>query len=65
VYVFVIFRIEWDAYDYHSGIDSLYWKLYDSVTVQESGCEELGTSNGCEDLVAQGNTSVSLSLSRY
>jgi hypothetical protein len=26
------FRIEWDAFDYHSGIDSLEWRLFDSYT---------------------------------
>ncbi|KAK3801475.1 hypothetical protein RRG08_010055 [Elysia crispata] len=24
--------IEWDAYDYHSGINSIYWRLYDNFT---------------------------------
>ena len=36
-------RIEWDAYDYHSGIESLYWKLFDNFTenILEHGHEDL------------------------
>lgn len=44
-------RIEWMAYDYHSGIDSIYWRLYDNVTGDE-------IIHGHEDLFAQGSTEV-------
>lgn len=44
-------RIEWLAYDYHSGIDSIYWRLYDNVTGDE-------IIHGHEDLFAQGSTQV-------
>ena len=44
------YRIEWEAYDDHSGLDTVYWKLYDSY----------GTfvEHGHEDLPAQGKTDV-------
>lgn len=44
-------RIEWLAYDYHSGIDSIYWRLYDNVTGDE-------IIHGHEELFAQGSTEV-------
>lgn len=39
------------AYDFHSGIDSIYWRLYDNVTGDE-------IIHGHEDLFAQGSTEV-------
>eukprot|EP00105_Crassostrea_gigas_P043175 XP_019927323.1 PREDICTED: uncharacterized protein LOC105339220 [Crassostrea gigas] len=41
--------IEWLAYDYHSGIDSIYWRLYDNFTGES-------ILHGHEDLLAQGNS---------
>ncbi|KAK3099491.1 hypothetical protein FSP39_005250, partial [Pinctada imbricata] len=41
--------IEWIAYDYHSGIDSIYWRLYDNYT----GTDVL---HGREDILAQGSS---------
>ena len=49
---FLHFRIEWEAFDIHSGIDSIYWKLYDSY----GGTEVL---HGHEDIIAQGQAAVS------
>ncbi|XP_071123054.1 uncharacterized protein [Mytilus edulis] len=45
---FTEMTIEWEAYDDHSGLDTVYWKLYDSY----------GTfvEHGHEDLPAQGQT---------
>jgi hypothetical protein len=29
-FVDLLYRIEWEAYDDHSGLDSVYWKIYDN-----------------------------------
>jgi extradiol dioxygenase family protein len=52
------FSIEWLAYDDHSGLDSVYWKLYDKY----SGTVVL---HGHEDIIAQGETSVKNKLICY
>ncbi|XP_052095904.1 uncharacterized protein LOC127731085 [Mytilus californianus] len=41
--------IEWDTFDYHSGIDSVHWRLYDNFT----GSDIL---HGQSHLIAQGQT---------
>nr|XP_034332757.1 uncharacterized protein LOC105327902 isoform X2 [Crassostrea gigas] len=46
---FTEMTIEWLAYDYHSGIDSIYWMLYDNFTGES-------ILHGHEDLLAQGNS---------
>ncbi|XP_069133969.1 uncharacterized protein [Argopecten irradians] len=50
---FTTMTIEWETYDYHSGIDSLYWKLFDNYTntVIEHGHEDL-ISQREDDLAA-------------
>ncbi|KAK3101903.1 hypothetical protein FSP39_007221, partial [Pinctada imbricata] len=40
--------IEWIAYDLHSGIDSIYWRLFDNYTGNE-------ILHGHEDILAQGD----------
>ncbi|XP_076113973.1 uncharacterized protein LOC143082259 [Mytilus galloprovincialis] len=40
--------IEWEAYDDHSGLETVYWKLYDNY--------ETLVEHGHEDIVAQGHT---------
>ena len=40
------------AYDYHSGIDSIHWRLYDNFTGEN-------ILHGHEDLFAQGSSQVS------
>ena len=40
------FRIEWVAYDLHSGVESLYWRIFDNYT----GTDIL---HGHENLVTQ------------
>ncbi|VDI20686.1 Hypothetical predicted protein [Mytilus galloprovincialis] len=45
---FTKMTIEWEAYDVHSGLDSVYWRLYDSKT---------GVVHGKEDIIAQGYSS--------
>ncbi|CAG2233138.1 unnamed protein product [Mytilus edulis] len=45
---FTKMTIEWEAYDVHSGLDSVYWRLYDSKT---------GVRHGHEDIIAQGHSS--------
>jgi hypothetical protein len=44
--------VEWIAYDFHSGIDSIAWRLFDNYT----GTDIL---HGYEDIPAQGMTNVS------
>lgn len=44
-------RIEWDAYDYHSGISHLNWRLYDNFTGSDLVHGEI-------DLPGQGETKV-------
>ena len=46
-------RIEWIAYDYHSGLDNIAWRLFDNFT---------GTDiiHGHEDIPAQGMANVCL-----
>ncbi|XP_052707847.1 uncharacterized protein LOC128183063 isoform X2 [Crassostrea angulata] len=46
---FTEMTIEWVAYDYHSGIDSIYWRLYDNFTGES-------ILHGHEDLFAQGSS---------
>ncbi|XP_056015772.1 uncharacterized protein LOC125675332 [Ostrea edulis] len=46
---FTEMTVEWLAYDYHSGIDSIYWKLYDNFTGQN-------IIHGHEDLLSQGSS---------
>ncbi|XP_021356985.1 uncharacterized protein LOC110452658 [Mizuhopecten yessoensis] len=43
---FTTMTIEWETYDFHSGIDTLYWKLYDNYT-------DTVIQHGHEDLVSQ------------
>ncbi|CAC5370730.1 unnamed protein product [Mytilus coruscus] len=43
---FTKMTIEWEAYDIHSGLDSVYWRLYDSMT---------DVLHGHEDVIAQGH----------
>ncbi|CAC5360413.1 unnamed protein product [Mytilus coruscus] len=43
---FTQMTIEWEAYDIHSGMDSVYWKLYDYKT---------GDLHGYENIIAQGS----------
>ena len=51
--LFVIFhRFEWDAFDYHSGIHSVQWKLFDNYT----GSDEI---HGQSHIHTQGNVDVS------
>ncbi|CAC5386466.1 unnamed protein product [Mytilus coruscus] len=45
---FTKMTIEWEAYDVHSGLDSVYWRLFDSKT---------GVLHGHEDIIAQGHSS--------
>ena len=52
------FRIEWTAYDEHSGISSVYWNLYDKF----GGTVVL---HGQEDIIAQGETSVSFRITLF
>ena len=47
----VLCRIEWEAYDDHSGLDSVYWKIYDNYGNY--------IEHGHEDIVAQGQAAVS------
>ena len=47
------FRIEWDAFDYHSGIDSLEWRLFDSYTKTD-------IIHGHEVMHSQGDSSVNI-----
>ncbi|XP_078321865.1 uncharacterized protein LOC111103999 isoform X3 [Crassostrea virginica] len=46
---FTEMTIEWMAYDYHSGIDSIHWRLYDNFTGEN-------ILHGHEDLFAQGSS---------
>ena len=46
--------IEWEAYDDHSGLDTVSWKLYDSFGTY--------VLHGHEDIVAQGHAVVSITL---
>ncbi|XP_076117799.1 uncharacterized protein LOC143085385 [Mytilus galloprovincialis] len=45
---FTKMTIEWEAYDMHSGLDSVNWKLFDHKT---------GDVHGYEDIIAQGSAS--------
>ncbi|CAC5360418.1 unnamed protein product [Mytilus coruscus] len=45
---FTQMTIEWEAYDMHSGLASVNWKLYDHKT---------GDVHGYEDIIAQGSAS--------
>ncbi|CAC5414424.1 unnamed protein product [Mytilus coruscus] len=46
--------IEWIAYDYHSGVDSLYWRIFDNYTGTDilHGHENLGTQQAAEHNIA-------------
>ncbi|XP_061177042.1 uncharacterized protein LOC133185758 [Saccostrea echinata] len=48
---FTQMTIEWLAYDYHSGLDSIYWKLYDNFTgeIIIHGHEELFVQGSSQD----------------
>jgi hypothetical protein len=48
---FVSYRVEWIAYDFHSGLDSIAWRLFDNYT----GTDIL---HGHEDIPAQGMANV-------
>ena len=50
-------RIEWEAYDDHSGLDSVYWKIYDNYGNY--------IEHGHEDIVAQGHAAVSFIYKPY
>lgn len=47
-----MFSIEWVAYDLHSGLHSIFWKLYDNCTGED-------IIHGYDDIPAQGHTLVS------
>jgi len=47
------FRIEWDAFDYHSGIDNLEWRLFDNYTKTD-------IIHGHEVMHSQGDSSVNI-----
>lgn len=47
-----MFSIEWVAYDLHSGLHSIFWKLYDNYTGED-------IIHGYDDIPAQGHTRVS------
>lgn len=49
--LFYFGRIEWIAYDYHSGLDSINWRLFDNFT----GVDII---HGHEDIPAQGMANV-------
>lgn len=44
-------RIEWLAYDFHSGLQSISWKLYDNFTGDD-------ILHGHENIPAQGDAKV-------
>ncbi|XP_076085327.1 uncharacterized protein LOC143056126 [Mytilus galloprovincialis] len=46
---FTKMTIEWVAYDIHSGLDSVFWRLYDSMTADHDD------PHGHEDVIAQGH----------
>lgn len=48
----ILFSIEWVAYDLHSGLHSIFWKLYDNYTGED-------IIHGYDDIPAQGHTRVS------
>ena len=52
-FYFFFFRIEWDAFDYHSGIDSLEWRLFDNYTKTD-------IIQGHEVMHSQGDSSVNI-----
>jgi hypothetical protein len=54
----VTHRFEWDAFDYHSGIHSVQWKLFDNYT----GSDEI---HGQSHIHAQGNVDVSTDTCDY
>ncbi|XP_063399976.1 uncharacterized protein LOC134684607 [Mytilus trossulus] len=47
--------IEWIAYDYHSGVDSLYWRIFDNYTGTDilHGHENLGTQHAIDETACQ------------
>lgn len=47
-----MYSIEWVAYDLHSGLHSIFWKLYDNFTGED-------IIHGHDDIPAQGHTRVS------
>lgn len=49
------FRIEWEAHDYHSGLYSLSWRLYDNFT-------GINITHGHNDLHTQGDFEVILNI---
>lgn len=51
--LFIFYSIEWNAFDIHSGIDSLHWRLFDNFTMTN-------VLHGHENLHSQGNAMVSL-----
>lgn len=51
-FLFNVKSIEWIAYDLHSGLHSIFWKLYDNFTGED-------IIHGHEDIPAQGQTRVS------
>lgn len=48
-------RIEWIAYDLHSGLKSIYWKLLDNYTGED-------IIHGHEDIPSQGGAKVGITL---
>lgn len=52
------FRFEWDTFDYHSGIYSVHWKLFDNYT----GSDMI---HGISHLQAQGDASVIICHDKY
>ena len=52
---FFNFRIEWIAYDLHSGLRSIYWKLYDNYTGED-------IVHGHEDIPSQGGAKVCMRI---
>lgn len=48
-------RIEWIAYDLHSGLKSIYWKLLDNYTGEN-------IIHGHEDIPSQGGAKVGITI---
>lgn len=51
-------RIEWIAYDLHSGLKSIYWKLLDNYTGEN-------IIHGHEDIPSQGGAKVGITIRNF
>ena len=58
LFIFLLISIEWIAYDLHSGLHSLFWKLFDNFTGEN-------IIHGHEDIPAQGHTKVCECIFRF